>query len=58
MAFTYMPSGFYSGLCSDSPCQSSSLPKLNNKLPYTGSEPTDISHSRVSPTQVPGSLKA
>lgn len=28
-----MPSGFYSGLCSDSPCQLGLLPKQQNKLP-------------------------
>lgn len=30
MAFTYVPSGFYSGLCSDSPCQVGLLTPLRS----------------------------
>lgn len=38
MAFTYMPSGFYSGLCSDSPCQLGLLTPLRST--QRGNEPT------------------
>lgn len=34
MAFAHMPSGFYSGLCSDSPCQLRLLPQPRDQTAF------------------------
>ena len=47
-AFTCMPSGFYSGMCSDSPCQQGQLPPLCTT--QGGTEPT----GKLAPTSPTG----
>lgn len=48
VAFIYMPSGFYSGLCSDSPCQLGLLTPLRSarggNAPTTEPTPTSPNH--------------
>lgn len=48
VAFTYMPSGFYSGLCADSPCQLGLLTPLRSarggNAPTTEPTPTSPNH--------------